>query len=173
MLFQWIWFFLATHGVHIFHKPFDSLWQQATQVKDCPEKLEERALVYYIQCEQCPDWGSQIPRTQFKELWSPKTSNYFKHCQARGHNINSHNVEVSTDENHTIKYHIKEAIAITLYQWSSRDSNKIWNFVSNSFALNFRKLFYLLNWFFFLVLQDTSTSKNTFRGWMTAETMEY
>ena len=47
--------FLATHGVHIFHKPFDSLWQQATDVKDCPEKLGQQALVYYIQCKQCPE----------------------------------------------------------------------------------------------------------------------
>ena len=58
---------------------------------------------------QTMPWGSQIPQTQIKELRSPKTSNYFKHCQARGHNINPHNAEVFTDRNHTIKYHIKEA----------------------------------------------------------------
>lgn len=109
---------------------------------------------------QTMPWGSQIPQTQIKELRSPKTSNYFKHCQARGHNINPHNVEAFTDKNHTIKYHIiKVAIASTLYWWSSRDSNKIFNFVSNCFALNFGILFNLLNWFFLPVLQDTSTSK--------------
>ena len=58
---------------------------------------------------QTMPWGSQIPQTQIKELRSPKTSNYFKHCQARGHDINPHNAEVFTDRNHTIKYHIKEA----------------------------------------------------------------
>ena len=151
MLFQWIWFFFGyTWDSHL---P-QVLWLIMTASHTCqrlPREVKGTGLSLLYPMRTMP-WGSQIPQTQLKELQSPKTSNYFKHCQARGHNINPHNVEVFTDENHTIKYHIKEAIAITLYRWSMRDSNKILNFVSNCFALNFGKLFYLLNWFFLLVL---------------------
>ena len=38
-----------------------------------------------------------------------ETSAVSEHCQATGHNINSHNVNILSEENYTIKRRIKEA----------------------------------------------------------------
>ena len=49
---QWIF---KSHGFHIFHKPFNLLWNQLTHVKDWLEKLKKCRVVYHSQCEQCLD----------------------------------------------------------------------------------------------------------------------
>ena len=51
-----------------------------------------------------------------------ETSAVSEHCQATGHNINSHNVNVLSEENYTIKRRIKEA-AIAIKQ---RIGTKVW-----------------------------------------------
>ena len=55
-----------------------------------------------------------------------KTSAVSEHCQATGHNINSYNVNVVSEENYTIKRRIKEA-ASAIKQRKGLDLPAIYN----------------------------------------------
>lgn len=54
--------------------------------------------------------NSKLQNTPIKELQSCDTSPIFEHFQAMGHDINQH-IKVLSDENNTIKFGVKEAIA--------------------------------------------------------------
>ena len=78
-----------------------------------------------------------------------ETSAVSEHCQATGHNINSHNVNVLSEENYTIKRRIKEA-AIAIKQrkgtkvWTSRPYTILsWEYAT--FLLRRNQTFYMAN----------------------------
>lgn len=176
MLFQWIWFFFGYTCTWGSHLP-QVLWLIMTAShtsQRLPREFRGTGLKLLYPMRTMP-WGSQIPQTQIKELQSPKTSNIISSTARQGvitsiHTMMKFLLTKITPSSTTSR---RPLPSLCTSEVREINSNKIWNFVSYSFALNFRKLFYLLNWFFFLVQQDTSTSKNTFSGWMTAETMEY
>lgn len=96
---QWIF---KSHGVHVFHKPFNSLRQQVAHVKDRTAKLKKGGVVDDIQCEQCQEnYIGETARTlgaRVKNHQSRGTSAVFEHCRATGHNINPYNVKVLTSK---------------------------------------------------------------------------
>ena len=44
------------YGVNMYHRPFTSIRQQLTHVKDKTEKRKKCGVVYYVKCEQCENY---------------------------------------------------------------------------------------------------------------------
>ena len=104
------------HGVNIYHKPYNSIRQQVTHVKDKTEKMKKCGVVYYIQCDKCSqDYVGETGRTldtRMKEHLTRTNSAIHEHCDHTGHNIVPANTKIIATEDVHIKRRVKEAIAI-------------------------------------------------------------
>ena len=110
-------------------------------IRSPAEKLEEQALVYYMQCKQCPE---AVRSLKHKSKNSDPLKLLIISSTARQGVITSIHTMLKfllTEITPSSTTSRRPAIAITLYRWSSRDSNKIFNFVSNCFALNSENYF--------------------------------
>ncbi|XP_052247813.1 uncharacterized protein LOC127855937 [Dreissena polymorpha] len=104
------------HGADIFHKPFNSIRQNLSKVKDKTDKMKKCGVIYHIQCEDCEnDYVGETARqidTRLKEHLTRTSSAIYDHCKQTGHKINPNNTKVLTSEEHLWKRKVKEAIEI-------------------------------------------------------------
>ena len=104
------------HGVNMYHRPYNSIRQQLTHVKDKTNKMKKCGVVYYIQCENCKnDYVGETGRSldiRLKEHVSRSNSAIHEHCEQTGHHIRPENTKVLTSEDIHMKRRVKEAIAI-------------------------------------------------------------
>jgi len=103
-------------GVNMYHKPYNSIKQQLTHVKDKTDKLKKCGVVYYIKCEQCNnDYVGETGRSldiRLKEHTARSNSAIHEHCSHTGHKIEPKNTKIIASEDTHIKRRVKEAIAI-------------------------------------------------------------
>ena len=104
------------HGVNMYHRPYNSIRQQLTHVKDRTDKLKKCSVVYYVKCEQCKhDYIGETGRPldiRLKEHVTKSNSAIYEHCTHTGHKIEPDNTKILTTEDSHIKRRVKEAINI-------------------------------------------------------------
>jgi len=104
------------HGANIFHKPFNSIRQNLTKVKDKTDKMKKCGVIYHVQCEDCKnDYVGETARqldTRLKEHLTRTSSAIYEHCKQTGHKIDPNKTRVLTSEEHLWKRKVKEAIEI-------------------------------------------------------------
>ena len=104
------------HGVNMYHRPYNSVKQQVTHVKDKTDKLKKCGVIYHIKCDNCDsDYIGETSRsldTRLKEHQARANSAIFEHCDATGHTISPDNTKVLLSEDHNLKRKMREAISI-------------------------------------------------------------
>ena len=103
-------------GVNTYRRPFNSLRQQLTHVKDKTHTLKKCGVVYHVQCDKCPaDYIGETARpldTRLKEHQSRSNSAIYEHCDNTGHCITPDTTKVLVSEDHQMKRKVREAIEI-------------------------------------------------------------
>ena len=104
------------HGANIFHKPYNTIRQQVTHVKDRTDKMKMCGVIYQVKCQKCDkDYVGETARrldTRMKEHVSRASSAIYEHCHTTGHTINPEDTKVLSSEEHFWKRKVKEAIEI-------------------------------------------------------------
>ena len=98
----------------MYHRPFNSIRQQLTHVKDKTEKLKKCGVEYYVKCEQCEnDYIGETGHSldiRLKEHIAKSNSAIYEHCIHTGPKIDPQNTKILTSEDSNIKRRVKEAI---------------------------------------------------------------
>ena len=106
----------SKHGANVYHKPYNTIRQQVTHVKDKTDKMKKCGVIYHIKCEDChQDYVGETGRqlnTRMKEHLSRDSSTIKEHCDHTGHKIDPKNTNILTSEDNFWKRKIKEAIEI-------------------------------------------------------------
>ena len=104
-----------SHGVNMFHKPFNSIRSQVMKVKDKTDMLKKCGVIYGIECECKNNYIGETARpfeTRLKEHLSRDSSAIHEHCSNTGHNITARNAKILASESSQMKRKVKEAILI-------------------------------------------------------------
>ena len=104
------------YGANIYHKPYNTIRQQVTRVKDRTDKMKKCGVIYHIKCDNCE--GDYVGKTarqldiRLKEHMSRSSSAIYEHCEREGHKIRPENTKVLMSEDNFWKRKVKEAIEI-------------------------------------------------------------
>ena len=107
-----------THGVPIYHLPWNTLRQSLVHPKDKVDKFQKCGTVYQIVCGSCDEqYIGESKRTlkqRFKEhtRLTPPLSAVGEHRVNTGHNIPPENLKVLDNEENWFRRRVKEAIHI-------------------------------------------------------------
>ena len=104
------------YGANIYHKPYNTIRQQVTRVKDRTDKMKKCGIIYHIKCDSCEgDYVGETARQldiRLKEHMSRSSSAIYEHCEGEGHKIRPENTKVLMSEDNFWKRKVKEAIEI-------------------------------------------------------------
>ena len=112
------------YGANIYHKPYNTVRQQVTRVRDRTDKMKKCGVIYHIKCDSCEgDYVGETARQlnirlkeprilSLKEHMSRSSSAIYEHCEREGHKIRSENTKVLMSEDNFWKRKVKEAVEI-------------------------------------------------------------
>ncbi|XP_052268226.1 uncharacterized protein LOC127869610 [Dreissena polymorpha] len=104
------------YGISMYHRPYNSIRQQFTHVKDKTDKLKKCGVVYYKKCEQCKnDYIGETGRSlviRLKEHVARSNSAIHEHCSHTGNKIDRNNTKILDSEDSHIKRRVNGAIHI-------------------------------------------------------------
>ena len=111
----------ASHGVNVFHKPFNTLRQALVHPKDKTETKDKCGAIYHIPCGTCDDFyigeTSRKMGVRFKEhLKSDKESAVLDHVKATGHSFSFEDVSILAREAYYAPRKTREALEIHKYK---------------------------------------------------------
>ena len=107
-----------SHGVNVYHKPFNTLRSQLVKPKDKPDKLKKCGVIYSVKCDVCnKEYIGETARTlgvRYKEHTDGRHDSAIQdHLnQSPGHKTSQDNVSVLAMEDNWMARKIREAIHI-------------------------------------------------------------
>ena len=107
-----------THGVSVYHKPWNTTKQTLVNPKDKIDKFNRCGVVYELQCENCDSlYVGETQRSlkvRYKEhsrLRSPVTA-VGEHKREKGHDFPPSNIKILDSEEQWLRRRVKEALFI-------------------------------------------------------------